>query len=300
MVVQSLPRSFNPDNGIIPPVYPDHFLFAEDVQQPYECPEYPAGIGLLAVLKGSCDYYVNGSKQPIDPTGTFFINRGSRLAVRVKAKESTPALLFFRTALPDLVQHSLNYGAEVLLDEPFDNLPYDFSYLERMHLGPRLRETISSLIQLGTSCSAFALLRADLLIRDLFEDLLKANRDAYKSSQNIQAAKASTRLEIFRRVSHARDWMDANFSTNITLEDIATQAAMNCQHFLRMFKQVYLITPHQYLIECKLKRARQLLESTGMTINEICGDIGFESIFSFSILFKNRFGMAPSHFRRGE
>ncbi|HEV9035480.1 MAG TPA: AraC family transcriptional regulator, partial [Puia sp.] len=290
MVVQSLPRSFNPDNEITPPVYSDHFLFAEQLRQRYECAEYPAGIGLLAAMEGRCDYFVNGAKQPIDGTRSFFINRGSRLAVKVAAKDSAPALLFFRTALPDLVQHSLNYGNEVLLDEPFDNLPYDFSYLERTHLGPRLHETVASLIELGSSCSAFSSLSADLLIRHLFEDLLRANRDGYKLSQNIQAAKVSTRLEIFRRVSHARDWMEENYGINISLEDIAAEAAMNSQHFLRMFKQVYLITPHQYLIERKLKKARQLLESTEMTINEICQAIGFESVFSFSILFKNRFG----------
>ena len=298
MVVQSLPKSFNPENEITPRVYTDHFLFAEELRRPYACAEYPAGIGLLGSMKGSCDYYVNGAKEPIDGTRTFFINRGSKLAVR--AKETAPVLLFFRTSLPDLVQHSLNYGHEVLLDEPFDNLPYDFSYLERAHLDPRLHGTISSLIELGASCSAFASLSADVLIRDLFEDLLRANRDGYKLSQNIGAAKASTRLEIFRRVSHARDWMDENFSRNITLEDIAAEAAMNSQHFLRMFKQVYLITPHQYLMERKLKRARRLLESTEMTINEICADIGFESVFSFSLLFKNRFGAAPSHLRRAE
>jgi AraC-like DNA-binding protein len=299
-VVQSFPKSFNPDNEITPPFYADHYLFAEELRQPYESAEFPAGIGLLTAMKGSCDFYVNGARQRIDGSKTFFINRGSRLAFSVGAKTSAPALLFFRTTLPDLVQHSLNYGHEVLPDEPFDNLPYDFSYLERTHLDPRLQETISSLIDLAGNCSAFSSLSADLLIRHLFEDLLKANRDGYRLSKNIQAAKASTRLEIFRRVSHARDWMDAHDSTDITLTTIAAEAAMNSQHFLRMFKQVYLITPHQYLIDRKLKKARQLLESTEMTINEICGAIGFESVFSFSILFKNRFGMPPSHLRRQE
>ena len=299
MVVQPLPKSFNPDNEITPPVYRDHFLFAEELRERYESAEFPAGIGLLGAMRGECDYYVNGAKQPVDGAKTFFINRGSKLAVRVAVKGAAPVLLFFRTALPDLVQHSLNFGNEVLLDEPFDNLPYDFSYLERAHLDPRLRETLSSLIELGSSCSAFTSLSADQLIRDLFEDLLKANRDGYKRSQNIQAAKASTRLEIYRRVAHARDWMEENFSSNITLEDIAAEAAMNSQHFLRMFKQVYLITPHQYLIERKLKKARRLLESTAMTINEICEAIGFESVFSFSILFKNRFGEPPSRLRKG-
>ena len=300
MIAQTLPKSFNPENEITPPVYTDHLLFAEELRRAYECAEYPAGIGVLGSMKGNCDYYVNGAKQPIDGTRTFFINRGSKLSVKCKGNGSAPVLLFFRTALPDLVQHSLNFGNEVLLDEPFDNLPYDFSYLERAHLDPRLRATISSLIELGSSCSAFASLSADILIRDLFEDLLKANREGYKRSQNIGAAKASTRLEIFRRVSHARDWMEANFRRDITLEDIAAEAAMNSQHFLRMFKQVYLITPHQYLIERKLKRARQLLESTELTINDICADIGFESVFSFSLLFKNRFGQPPSYLRRGE
>ena len=298
MVVQPLPKSFNTDNEITPRDHKDHYLYAEDVQGSYECPEFPAGIGLLAAMKGTCDYFINGARQPIGGASVFFINRGTSLAIRLK--HSTPALLFFRGAFPDLVQHSLNYGTEVLPDGRFDNLPYDFSYLERVHLDPRLHATIAQLIELGGSCSSFSSLEADLMIRQLFEDLLKANRDAYERSQNIQAAKASTRLEVFRRVSHAKDWMEANYRTNITLEDIARQAAMNSQHFLRMFRQVYQITPHQFLIERKLKTARQLLESSAMTIDEICQEIGLESVFSFSILFKRRFGMAPSRARGGK
>jgi AraC-like DNA-binding protein len=164
----------------------------------------------------------------------------------------------------------------------------------------RLRDMVVSLIALGSSCSSFAAMRADALVRALFEDLLKANREAYQFSQNIQAVKASTRLEIFRRVSLARDWMDAHYHTPITLEDIAAMASMNSQHFLRMFKQVYCITPHQYLIDFKLKKAKQLLESTKLTINDICQAIGFESVFSFSILYKKRFGLPPSRLRKTE
>ena len=50
----------------------------------------------------------------------------------------------------------------------------------------------------------------------------------------------------------------------------------------------------------KLKKAKELLEGTGMSVNDICRTIGFESVFSFSVLFKNRFGIAPSYFRKGE
>lgn len=300
MFVRSLPKTFNATNGITPPVYNDHFLFAEELKQPYECPEHPSGIGLLVTGKGSCNYFVNGVKNAVEPGRIFFINRGSQLAVKAPEKGVAPVLLFFHSRLPDLVQHSLNFGGEVLLEKPFDNLPYDFSYLERVHADPELYQTILSLIDLGNSCSSFASLKADIIIRNLFEELLRKNQEAYQHSQNIQAVKASTRLEIFKRVSLARDWMEENYASNISLDDIASQAVMNSQHFLRMFKQVYHITPHQYLIDLKLRKSRELLESTSLSISEICQSIGLESVFSFSVLFKNRFGLAPSYYRKGE
>ncbi|HEY4208548.1 MAG TPA: AraC family transcriptional regulator [Puia sp.] len=296
MLVRPLPKTFNPDKEITPPVYVDHFLYSELLKTPYQCPGHPSGIGLLIAASGSCNYYVNGIKNQIADNNIFFVNRGSQLAIKTTEAGVAPTLLFFNSQLPDLVQHSLLYSDEVLLDN-FDNLPYDFSYLERVHVDGRLRNAILSLIELGASCSSFSNIRADGVVRALFEDLLKTNREAYKYSKNIQAVKASTRLEIFRRVSLARNWMEENFHTPITLEDIAAMASMNSQHFLRMFKQVYCITPHQFLIDLKLKKAQYLLTSTQLTISDICLAVGFESVFSFSILYKKRFGRPPSQLR---
>lgn len=293
-----MPATFNFRDEITPPVYNDHFLFAEQLQRPYECPECPANIGLLTAASGSCRYFVNGAKNQLDKDQVFFISRGSTLAVRSMDKGAYPALLFFHSRLPDLVLFSLQYGGEVLLEKPFDTLPYDFSYLERTHVDAGIFATIVSLIDLGSGSGSFAALLADMTIRSLFEDLVSKNQDAYKRSQNIQALKASTRLEIFKRISTAKDWMEAHYQGAATLEDIAAVASMNSQHFLRMFKQVYSITPHQYLIDLKLKKARQLLEDNDLTISDICQAIGFESAFSFSILFKKRFGLPPSGFRK--
>lgn len=293
-----MPETFNFQNEITPPVYNDHFLFAEQLQQPYECAECPSNTGLLIAAGGSCNYYVNGEKNQLDRDKVFFISRGSMLAVKSIGNGSYPALLFFHSRLPDLVLFSLQYGGEILLEKPFDTLPYDFSYLERIHADAGIYASVVSLIDLGAGSGSFTALQADMIVRRLFEDLVMKNQDAYKRSQNIQVLKASTRLEIFKRISTARDWMEAHYQGSATLEDIAAIASMNSQHFLRMFKQVYSITPHQYLIDLKLKKARQLLENNDLTINDICQSIGFESAFSFSVLFKKRFGMPPSHFRK--
>jgi AraC family transcriptional regulator len=298
MYLQRLPKSFNLRHEITPPVYTDHFLFTEEAPPSYECAEFPAAIGLLVADGGVCQYSVNGTRHPVGEGQVFFVNRGSALQVRVLGRGVRPALLFFHSRLPDLVQFSLSYGAEVLLEKPFDSLPFDFTYLERMHSDVTLRQSVLSLIGLGESCSSFASLQADSQIRDLFEALLMQNQEAYKHSQNIQAVKASTRVEIFRRIAAARDWMEANFAGDSNLEKIATVAAMNSQHFLRMFKQVYAITPHQFLIDLKLQRAKELLGASDVTINEVCQVIGFDSSFSFSVLFKKRFGVSPSQFRK--
>lgn len=295
MLLQSLLRLPGFQNQGIAPVYKDHFLFSENLQQPYTCPEHASAIGLLITRKGNCNYFVNGVKNQVDNNKVLFVNRNSQLAIRIDEKYTAPALLFFNSKLPDLIQQSLNID-DKLLDGSSDNLPFDFSYLERIHHNENLHQHVSSLIALGSSCSSFASLKADIIIRNLFEDLLKENLDSYKLSQNLNAIKASTRLEIFKRVSLAKEWLEENFHADIILEDMASVATMNSQHFLRMFKQIYHTTPHQYLVELKLKKAKHLLASTKLTITEICHAIGFESLFSFSILFKDRFGFAPSYF----
>lgn len=287
MTLCALPSDFNPRKEITPPAYGDHYLFV-GAGAAAAAPEFPAAAGLL--LTGT--YRVNGARHTLKEGEVFFVNRGSRLAVMGGA----PVMLFFHTRFADLVMFSLQYGEE---PATMEMLPYDFSYLERVHADPALFDTVSSLVSLGSSCSSFAALESDMTVRALFEDLLRKNQDAYTRSQNIQVVKPSTRLEIFKRISAARDWMEANVNGDVSLERLAAVAAMNSQHFLRMFKQVYQITPHQYLIDLKLRRARALLEGSDLTINEICAEIGFESPFSFSVLFKGRFGQAPTYFRKG-
>lgn len=300
MQVSPLPTSFSGGSELLPPVYADHWLYFGRPEQAYIWPEHTAGIGLLLAAQGSCAYTINSMKNQVGEGQVFFVNRGSKLALSCAGKGNAPLMLFFDSRLPDLVQYSMQFGGEVLPDQPFDSLPFDFSYLERLHVNAELCETVLSLIPLGSDCSAFAALRADIIVRTLFEKLLRDNAEAYQRSHDIRAVKASTRVEVFKRVSLVREWMEQHFQQDVSLDDLAGIAAMNSQHFLRMFKQAFQVTPHQYLIELKLKEARLLLENTDCPIGEVCRLIGFESVFSFSVLFKKRFGMPPSQFRAGE
>ena len=68
-------------------------------------------------------------------------------------------------------------------------------------------------------------------------------------------------------------------------------------HFLRTFKQAFHQTPHQYLTQVRLERAKTLLLRTDTPVTDICMEVGFESLGSFSWLFSKRFRKSPSAFR---
>jgi len=81
------------------------------------------------------------------------------------------------------------------------------------------------------------------------------------------------------------------------LSDVARAACLSPYHFHRSFTVAFGKTPHQYLTAHRLERAAQLLRRTPMSVTQICFDSGFESLGSFSSLFRRNFGTSPREFR---
>jgi len=103
--------------------------------------------------------------------------------------------------------------------------------------------------------------------------------------------------DIYQRVVSAKIFMDDNLQEAIDLGQISKQAYLSRFHFHRIFTRVYRKTPHQYLTEKRLTRAKTLLAKEGISITEVCNSVGFESVGSFSTLFKKINGYAPQYYR---
>jgi AraC-like DNA-binding protein len=84
--------------------------------------------------------------------------------------------------------------------------------------------------------------------------------------------------DIYQRVVSAKIFMDDNLQEAIDLGQISKQAYLSRFHFHRIFTRVYRKTPHQYLTEKRLTRAKTLLAKEGISIAEVCNSVGFESI----------------------
>lgn len=106
------------------------------------------------------------------------------------------------------------------------------------------------------------------------------------------------RHEGFRRLCRARERLQQLDDPAPTIADLAGEVQISPSHFIRQFEAVFGVTPHQYRIQARLDRAKQLLAAGDRPVTDVCMEVGFSSVGSFSSLFARRFGESPSAFRR--
>lgn len=94
-----------------------------------------------------------------------------------------------------------------------------------------------------------------------------------------------------------KDLLDHQSARNWSLQRLARIAGYSPFHFLRAFRIAFHETPNRYLVRRRLDKARQLLADSDLTVTEICFAVGFQSLGSFSSLFRQVVGWAPSHYR---
>jgi len=98
-------------------------------------------------------------------------------------------------------------------------------------------------------------------------------------------------------IRYARFHMRQNIPREIDMKVLADEQNIGYSYFRKKFKEYTGISPHQYHLELKIMRARELLVSTNKTIKEICFEVGFESSHYFSRFFKQKVGVSPSELR---
>jgi AraC-like DNA-binding protein len=99
------------------------------------------------------------------------------------------------------------------------------------------------------------------------------------------------------RLNRARAFIDACYDQQLDLERIAGEASFSRYHFIRLFKQAFDATPHQYLMRRRIEQAKTLLAAGELSVTEVCFAVGFQSLGSFSALFHRSVGQPPKLYR---
>lgn len=249
--------------------------------------------------KGQALYETEGGQFLVRGQEYLLINHDQDYSItRPPETEVESFLIFFNPVFAAETLRGLVTPADRLLDMPFDAADKPPEFLTRIYslddiLLPRLLSLKSSL-----DAESQDNIRLEEQLHDILEGLLLVRRGAQRELERISAVRRATRLELYRRLYRARDYAAATFSQPITIDEMARVACLSHNHFFRSFKQLFRQTPHQYLTILRLARAKELLLKTDLPVTEICLEVGFESLGSFSTLFRHRFGLSPQAYRR--
>ena len=100
-----------------------------------------------------------------------------------------------------------------------------------------------------------------------------------------------------RRMLRVRDTMDHAFARPLDVPALARVAHVSPAHFSRQFRSTFGETPHRYLQRRRVERAMELLRETDRQVTEICLDVGFNSLGTFSRTFRGIVGESPTVYR---
>jgi AraC-like DNA-binding protein len=119
------------------------------------------------------------------------------------------------------------------------------------------------------------------------------------AERSFKRAKANG-SDLHERLWRARRFIDECYDMPLDLTAISKQACLSRYHFLRLFRETFETTPHQYLIQRRIEKAKELLRVRSLSVTEVCFEVGFQSLGSFSALFRKCVGHAPIKYRRRE
>jgi AraC family transcriptional regulator len=101
-----------------------------------------------------------------------------------------------------------------------------------------------------------------------------------------------------RRAVRAALWLEAHADETLHLERVAREGGVSAFHFLRLFRRVTGVTPHQYLVRARLRHAARLLTQEARSVAEIAYEVGFGDLSNFIRTFRRAAGVTPGAFRR--
>jgi len=262
---------------------------------------YPIHWGPLSVkcaFNGSEYYQKRNCKYAVSDENFLLLNEDTTYSSYIEPGEEVESLTinFSREYQKDVGRVMAN-SAGNLLDQPFDPAGELVFVEEKLY---KHNNVVSPLIFKVRSLTRHFRENEVAISETLYfllSALIQNNEELIREIRNVDAARPSTKREIYRRLNEVKDYMDSCPNEDITLESLSKIALMSPFHLLRQFKKNFHTTPYQYLVNRRMDRAIHILTGSDATLADVCFLTGFRDTSSFSKLFKKRFRLSPQQYR---
>jgi AraC-like DNA-binding protein len=260
--------------------------------------EHWGPLSLKCAFNGNEFYTINHCAFAVNDSRYLILNHGSHYSSYINS--DTKVESFSINFMPSMV---LDMASSILESDTFNLESFGFHRKELL-FGEQLY-----VYDIGIS-SFLAKLRSfirdpekdseviEYLYWSLLERLVSCQKQLMKEVRNVPKIRFSTKTELYKRLTRAKDYLDSCYTRDISLEELARITYMNNSYFLRQFRNFYQITPRQYLIKRRMESAREhLMANHTMSIGEICSMVGYSDLSSFSRLFKQYYSLSPEKYR---
>lgn len=230
----------------------------------------PGPLSLFSNVSGQSMVAVNGRTTVVGPDHFFITNNSQRYTLTIDESKSAETfnIHFADNWLPGEFYNKLYRKDEVVIK-----------------------------IQKELSASDKTRLEREELLAYLIGYLTRLNQKEKLKLDNLDAAKASTREEILRRLHIASDYIYSYYSSDLSLEELSKVSMLSKFHFLRAFRQAFGSSPHRFVNSVRLEKAKELLKNSDLEVVDIGKAVGIWDGSSFSRMFKKEVGVYPTVFR---
>lgn len=266
----------------------------------HERKEPTSEIGIKYVIEGEERYFLNQTTQQVREGFSLLVNRGQTYDIDLpySKKEIKGICINLDENLLNEVYIACFHDDAWLLEYGRQRTFRQFDFLEAIYnANDVLNNHLADISTTVDPNSGQTSIPAHELFYGVAYKLLLSQKVISEQVHKIRATRTTTKKELFRRVYYAKCYIQDHSQGGLTVADVAAQVSLSEFHFYRIFKQAYGISPHQYLINQRLHKAKNALIHSQGSITEIALMHGFADVQTFSKSFKKAFAVSPAKFR---
>jgi AraC family transcriptional regulator len=267
----------------------------------YYSPIKANGFSIKHVVEGIERYTLNGEKYHVEAGNYLLSNETSEGIVEIESATLVKGICI--NIRPELLSEMVASHCSpntAFPDKIFGDFFSSAQFLENKY-SAQTTQLGQLLLSISNGMQTNALNQVELNIEFFYalsEKIIADHTPIFQQLHNIPSIKSSTKKDLFKRIYKGKDYIDAVYSSPITVESIAKEACMSEYHFFRLFKATFGETPHQYMVKKRLEQGYAVLLKDKDSVTNAAFESGFSDIHAFSKAFKKHFGIAPSTLRK--
>jgi AraC family transcriptional regulator len=255
-------------------------------------------LALLCAWNGRQEVAMDGRRVAVDDD-TWLIVPSGPAHVRIRGAHEVQALtILFRRGMPEEALASLVTSDDRLLENGESSYGPALPFMPHLHTHDRSVTPVLLFIRRHCDMGLEDGLWYEEQFAFLLERLLLRHRQIVSRARSVPVRRAATRREILRRVLLATDFIHSNYDKPLMLGDMARAAFLSRHHFLRLFKHIHEVTPHEYLQRKRTSVAARMLRGSDLAVEEIVRQVGFDSRSTLFRALRRFHGVTPRECRR--